>query len=253
VNLVVNARDAMPEGGEVTIRTERRFVDAEEASRIGVEAGEFVCIVVHDEGVGMDDDVQARIFDPFFTTKPDGKGTGLGLSTVFGIVKQTAGTVVVRSAPGEGSEFTVWLPAVDADSASAIGAIPRRGPRRGTETVLVVEDQGSLRSVIRESIEACGYTVIDAMDASEAMQRAEAHDGEIHLLLTDVVMPKTSGRELAERLVAQRPKLRVLFMSGYADDVGLRDGVLEGAIDFLAKPFTPMELAERIRAVLDAP
>jgi PAS domain S-box-containing protein len=251
VNLVVNARDAMPDGGEIVLQTDRRAVDLDAATQLGLEPGRYVCIVVRDEGVGMDEELQSRIFDPFFTTKGDGKGTGLGLSTVFGIVKQSGGGVSVRSALGRGAEFTVWLPEVDPDVIASCGTLPCGRPPRGTETVLVVEDQGSLRSVIRESLEACGYHVIDAMDASEALQRADAHGGAIDLLLTDVVMPKTSGRELAERLLAQRPSLRVLFMSGYADDVALRDSVVQGDVMFLAKPFTPTELAERVRSVLD--
>ena len=252
VNLVVNARDAMPEGGALDVSTGVRRITEENRSRLEIDPGEYVVLVVRDDGVGMNDEVMARIFDPFFTTKESGKGTGLGLSTVFAIVKQSSGAVTVVSSPGKGAEFTVWFPAIDVERIAERETM-RHGPPRGTETILLVEDQGALRNVVRESLEACGYRVIDATDPSEAQRRSADFEEPIDLLLTDVVMPRMSGRELAERLVRERPSLRVLFMSGYANDVALREGVSDRTIAFLPKPFTPHQLAERVRTVLDSP
>jgi CheY-like chemotaxis protein/GAF domain-containing protein len=252
LNLVVNARDAMPEGGELVIRTANVEHDAvARYAHSEARPGQYVMLAVSDTGCGMDAATRARIFEPFFTTKPTGKGTGLGLATVFGIVKQSGGQVCVDSEPGVGSTFRVYLPLV-ADSAEAerpeSSAIPS-----GAETILLVEDEPELRELTEEMLTVQGYRVLPARDAEEALQIAAAHPGGIDLLLTDVVMPRMSGRVLVERLVEARPGVRVLYMSGYTDDTISHHGVLAPGIALLAKPFTAPGLARKVRDVLDAP
>ena len=252
MNLVVNARDAMPAGGAIEIGTRRLSLHAPgNDGLIGLDPGEYIALDVRDTGVGMSEDVLSHLFEPFFTTKEPGKGTGLGLSTAYGIVAQSGGRITVRSAPGQGATFTVVLPA-------AGGAVARPAPRgafsslpRGTETVLLVEDEAGVRDLIRDFLVRCGYTVVAAADPSHAFDRFDEHRGRLQLLITDVVMPQMNGRELAEALVARQPDLRVLFMSGYTDDQVLAHGVARGA-GFLQKPFTPDVLARKVREVLDA-
>ncbi len=250
MNLAVNARDAMPRGGRLSIETAN--VDLEETDVRGHLAGQpgrYVMLAISDTGVGMDAATQARIFEPFFTTKEAGKGTGLGLATVYGIVKQSGGFVWVHSEPGSGSSFKIHLPRLDAPVTPA--AAPAPEPVDGSETVLVVEDVAAVRTVTRAMLERHGYTVLEAHDGETAIRLAEAHRGTIHLLLTDVVMPAVSGRALADHLIALRPVMRVLFVSGYTDDAIVRHGILQDGIAFLQKPFTPDVLARKVRAVLD--
>ncbi|MBI1960028.1 MAG: GAF domain-containing protein [Candidatus Rokubacteria bacterium] len=254
VNLVVNARDAMPRGGRITIETAN--VDLHEAvaaEREGLPPGAYVRLAVRDTGHGMDAETQAHIFEPFFTTKEVGKGTGLGLATVYGIVKQSDGAIRVASEPGVGTTFTILLPRVreeaqPAPAPAAPGTLPR-----GTETILLVEDDPELRALGLEVLQAVGYTVLEACEGHEALLVLERHRGPIHLLVTDVVMPRMGGLALAERLAVLRPELRVLFMSGYSEAAIAQHGVLDPGTAFMPKPFTPEGLTRKVREVLDAP
>jgi CheY-like chemotaxis protein len=257
LNLAVNARDAMPDGGRLTIQTANRMVGEDEAARTGLKPGRYVMLEVTDTGVGMDADVKAHLFEPFFTTKDH--GTGLGLSTVYGIVNQSGGHIRVDSEWGKGTTFRVFLPRVEVASrtgaaaettVTATGAPPHRS--RG-ETVLLVEDAERVRAVVREILEMQGYEVIEARHGAEALALEAGHNGPIHLLITDVVMPEMSGRELAQRLVPLRPKMNVLYISGYTDDAIVRHGVLEAGMALLPKPFTPDALAAKVREILDTP
>jgi CheY-like chemotaxis protein len=253
MNLAVNSRDAMPEGGKLIIETADVTLGAEDAdAHIPVTPGPYVMLAVSDSGTGMDAETQARIFEPFFTTKPEGQGTGLGLATVYGIVKQSGGCIWVYSEPGRGTTFKIYLPAVAeaADPEEPSGEAP--GALRGTETVLVVEDQGMVCEVICEALKSQGYEVLPAQSPDEALQIAAGHPGPIHLLLTDLVMPGLGGRELATRLLASRPDIRVLYMSGYTGEVIAGRGV-EKSLAFLEKPFTTRALFGKVRNVLDDP
>jgi CheY-like chemotaxis protein len=244
LNLVVNARDAMPRGGRLTLRTRN--------AAYGPNLLPFALLEVTDTGVGMDQATQARIFEPFFTTKGN-RGTGLGLATVHDIVHTANGCVEVVSAPGAGSTFTVYLPgAQGAASAGPNPIAPAASMPQGTETVLLVEDDESVRTLTRGMLRTLGYRVLDANRAREALALSQRHPGPIHLLLTDVVMPEMSGRDLAELLVTLRPELRVLYMSGYTDDALLRHSVSRAEMAFLQKPFTPASLAAKVRESLDA-
>jgi len=253
MNLAVNARDAMPKGGRLTIETANVELgeDYFRSHAMRPRPGPYVRLAVTDTGVGMDRETRSRIFDPFFTTKTPGKGTGLGLSTVYGIVEQSGGFIEVSSEPGRGSTFKIYLPRVEEKA--------RRITRKeksfhlfgGSETVLLVEDETSVRGLAKRVLEDCGYRVIEARDAKEALEAAVRHQGEIDLLLTDVVLPGMNGGEVAEQLKEGRPDLKVIFMSGYPDDVVLHQiGTREG-FHFIEKPFTPEDLARKVRAVLD--
>ncbi|MFO0930509.1 MAG: response regulator [Gemmataceae bacterium] len=252
MNLAVNARDAMPKGGTLTLRTAPVVLTAGAPDEVEeVRPGPYVLVTVTDTGCGMDAHTRARLFEPFFTTKGPGKGTGLGLATVYGIVKQSGGHIRVRSEPGEGSSFEVYLPALD--DVPAAGAAPTGRPDlpRGTETVLVVEDEEAVRTLTRAALRQLGYTVLEAAGGPAALCLAERHTGRIDLLLTDVVMPEMGGGELATRLRAMRPETRVLYLTGYTDDAVLRHGVSDAEVPLLTKPYTIAALARKVRAVLD--
>jgi two-component system, cell cycle sensor histidine kinase and response regulator CckA len=252
MNLVVNARDAMPKGGKLTIETANVSLDSEYVrEHLGAHPGPHVMLAVSDTGHGMDSATQARIFEPFFTTKETGKGTGLGLSTVFGIAQQAGGSVWVYSELGKGTTFKVYFPRVETQLDAPVRT---RSPAllRGTETVLLVEDQDNVRAVAHAILRRAGYDVIVARAADDALLLCEHHRGSIELLLTDVVMPRLSGLELAARVTSTHPETKVLYMSGYTDDSVVRHGVLDSEMAFLQKPFTPESLASKVRDVLDA-
>ncbi len=252
LNLVVNARDAMPHGGRVTIQTAN--IDASEPyseTHGPIIPGRYVLLVVSDTGTGMDDEAKAHLFEPFFTTKEVGKGTGLGLATVYGIVKQSGGYIWVYSEPGSGTAVKIYLPSCDQPVHPAARPAVLNGLPTGTETVLIVEDADAIRSLARKVLTAQGYTVLEAPDGAAALQIAQQHAGLLHLVLTDVVMPGMSGRELAQRLGPLRPQLKLLYMSGYTGDAVVHRGVLEDGFPFLAKPFSPEDLATKVRDVLD--
>jgi CheY-like chemotaxis protein len=262
VNLVVNARDAMPHGGKLTIETENVTLTDDYIDRHShVKPGEFVLLAVSDTGSGLSEDARAHLFEPFFTTKELGKGTGLGLATSYGIVKQSGGFIFPYSEQGRGATFKVYLPRATAE----IRAMPERDRERvtsidvsalprGVETVLLVEDNDLLRQMATETLERHGYTVFGARDGVEALalieRYAEQERRAVHLLLTDVIMPKMSGRELAAQFQRRFPEVRVLYMSGYASDAIVHHGMLDPGIDLLQKPYTPLALIRRVQEVL---
>jgi CheY-like chemotaxis protein len=255
MNLAVNARDAMPSGGKLTIETSNVSLDEDYARlHAPLRPGNYVMLAISDTGAGMDSETQSHIFEPFFTTKGP-KGTGLGLSTVYGIVKQSGGYIWVYSEAGKGTTFKIYLPRVaELAESSAQVAAPAESDAAapGTETILVVEDEANLRYLARQFLEKQGYRVIDAADGAVAMQIAVAHEGVIHLLLTDVIMPGMNGRELAQRISEIRPNVKVLYMSGYTENVIGRNGTLDAGVRLLQKPFTLRDLKSKVREVLDS-
>jgi two-component system cell cycle sensor histidine kinase/response regulator CckA len=255
INLVVNARDAMPTGGKLTIETSNVDLDEEYAARhVAMKPGPYVRFAVSDTGCGMDTATQARIFEPFFTTKDKGKGTGLGLSTVYGIVAQSGGTIWVYSEPGQGTTFKIYLPreisAKMTVTATRLAAV--QSPPTGTETILVVEDEEAILNIAKRILREAGYTVLTAASPDAALMACKAQQSQIHLLLTDVVMPQMGGRVLAETLVVARPGIKVLYMSGYTDDAIVHHGTLDPGTHFIAKPFNAADLARKVREVLDS-
>ncbi|HBB96464.1 MAG TPA: hypothetical protein DC054_13840 [Blastocatellia bacterium] len=253
MNLVVNARDAMPQGGKLTIETTNVELDLEYTStHVGVNPGAYVVLAVSDTGTGMSEQVRKQIFEPFFTTKEKGKGTGLGLSTVYGVVKQSEGNIWVYSEPNHGTTFRVYLPALASTSISSEAKAAESPIPRGSETVLLVEDEEVVRGLARQILEDAGYHVLVAQQGEEAVRLCNEHTSEIHLLLTDVVMPGAGGKVVAERLSALRPGIKVLFMSGYTDEAIVHHGVLDSNVKFIQKPFSPLGLSKKVREVLDS-
>jgi PAS domain S-box-containing protein len=252
LNLAVNARDAMPQGGKLTLET--RNADLDEAysrSHDGTAPGRYAVLSVSDTGTGMSAEVKARVFEPFFTTKGPGKGTGLGLATVHGIVTQSGGRIEVASEPGQGTAFKVYLPRIGGTTLNSRRLSREREVPRGRETILLAEDEGSVRALSRYVLRECGYAVLEAADGEEAIEVCAREQGAIHLLVSDVVMPGMGGRQLAEKLLELRPEMRVLYLSGYADDAVIRHGVFEAEVNFLQKPFSAGDLARKVREVLD--
>jgi len=253
VNLVVNAKDAMPQGGKLTIETRNVTIDQEYADKhADPEPGRYILLAVSDTGTGMDDETERHIFEPFFTTKEKGKGTGLGLSTVYGIVKQSGGNVWVYSELGHGTTFKIYLPQFEAGPAKTEVASVEAPAIGGTETILLVEDEDVVRALASQILQQAGYKVMAAGRGDEAIRMSSEYASEIHLLLTDVVMPETSGKEVAKSVSSTRPGVRVLFMSGYTDEAIVHHGVLDKDVEFIQKPFAPAALVKKVRAVLDA-
>lgn len=253
MNLIVNARDAMPRGGMATIETGNVKLDEVYVlGRAAVQPGDYVMLAISDSGAGMDEKTLARIFEPFFTTKEAGKGTGLGLSTVYGIVKQSGGYISAYSEVGAGTVFKVYLPQIGSNEIPLNAATPVKTNVRGTETILLAEDEGVVRRMARVILESAGYRVMEAPGGAEALEIFNSHRDEIQLLVTDVIMPEVSGRVLAERIRLIRPDLPVLYMSGYTDDAIVRHGLLSDGLQFLQKPFTSEVLTRKVRDVLDA-
>jgi CheY-like chemotaxis protein len=252
MNLSLNARDAMPDGGTLAIETANVTLTEADAHEPGLAPGSYVTMAVRDTGGGMNAEMQAHIFEPFFTTKETGKGTGLGLATVLGIVEQSGGAIRCESEPGGGTVFTIFLPAVaEAVDKGARPAGSLAKAPKGSEVILLVEDEDMVRALARRVLEASGYVVHEARNGREGLALCEAHEGPIDLLVSDVVMPELGGRELAEAAVKVRPGLKVMFMSGHTQDVVLKEGVQKGTA-FLQKPFTPSGLAQKVRETLDS-
>jgi two-component system, cell cycle sensor histidine kinase and response regulator CckA len=251
MNLAVNSRDAMPNGGAITVRTSNAILEDTFAhSHVGVVAGRYVLVEVSDTGCGIDPEVVERIFEPYFTTKPKGKGTGLGLSMVYGIVKRAHGNIWAYSEVGVGTTFKIYLPCADKTEEIAVGGEKPNKHLRGVETILVVEDETGVRNAIRRMLEKNGYKVLEAHNGTQALEVAEKYDGPIPLLLTDVIMPEISGRELAGRLILRRPDLKTLYMSGYNDHVIAYHGLVAESGLLLQKPFTENDLLSKIRKTL---
>ncbi|MDF3064463.1 MAG: sensory box histidine kinase/response regulator [Polyangiaceae bacterium] len=252
MNLVVNARDAMPRGGELSLRTDSTWVaESSAAHHPGTAPGRYVSISVSDTGEGMDAATMGCIFDPFFTTKEHGKGTGLGLSTVWGIVTQSGGSISVQSSPGAGARFEVLFPAAEGATAPAVMSTKVTSPAEGSETILVVEDEEQVRNLIGSLLRRAGYHVLEAEDGRDGLAQSDQHPGCIHLLLTDVIMPRMNGPELVRALVKARPQTKVVYLTGYTENAMVGHGVLDDSITVLAKPIAPQELLREVRSVLD--
>jgi signal transduction histidine kinase len=251
MNLALNARDAMPGGGRLSIEMRNVWLDATRAADVGVaNEGWFVKLVVSDSGHGMDDETRQRIFEPFFTTKEQGKGTGLGLSTVYGIMKQSGGGIAVETSRGKGASFTLYLPSLGR-SVETQAPSAERGPNPGTETVLLAEDEDAVRLLVGRVLKKAGYTVLEAGNGVEALASFRTHAGRIDAVVTDVIMPQMSGPELVRRLLVEKPSLRVLYMSGYTQDEVLDDGLGRAGTAFLQKPMTPLALTRKLRELLE--
>jgi CheY-like chemotaxis protein len=252
VNLIANARDAMPTGGRLTITTSAvELLTSLHLRGFVVPPGKYAVLTIADTGLGMDESTVERVFEPFFTTKELGKGTGLGLATVYGAVKQAGGYIAVSSRRGFGSTFTIYLPASEKQAAASATALTDSEAAAGTETILLVEDEAEVRATAREALRLYGYTVLEAENGRAALECCRAYHGNIDLVLTDVVMPEMSGRELGERLKAEYPELPVIYMSGYTDDAVIRHGVLRSGSNFIQKPFSPATLTQAVRGALD--
>jgi CheY-like chemotaxis protein len=251
MNLAVNARDAMPQGGKLAMETSNMEIQEDEARDLDLAAGRYVMLRVTDSGNGMDAVTLAHIFEPFFTTKPMGKGTGLGLSTVYGIVKQSGGGIQVESEPGSGTAFRIYLPATEGSSIKQGDRMAQTQVAGGSETILIAEDEPDLRELSRIFLESYGYRVLEAGSAEQAIRTAEEFGARIHLLLTDVIMPGMSGRQLADNILQRDPHTKILYMTGYTDDMVVQHKVLEPAVQLLQKPFTRAELAVKVRSTLD--
>jgi len=254
LNLAVNARDAMPHGGQLTIETrDLVLTDDFAASRPGMAPGRHLALAVTDSGVGMSEEVKRHLFEPFFTTKDPGKGTGLGLAVVHGFVKQSGGCVEVRSEPGAGTGFTIYLPLVDARGGSGASvAEASLGHTRGTETILLVEDDDAVRALTKRVLQRCGYTVLEASRGTDGVRLAAAQRTPIHLLITDVVMPGIPGPMVAEQIRNLHPETKVLYVSGHTNDHVVRTGVLHDAVHFVQKPFAPEAIAHKVREILSS-
>jgi CheY-like chemotaxis protein len=253
LNMAVNARDAMPNGGQLTLESRQVEVGPTNVrQQVELAPGPYEVLSISDTGVGMDAATVARIFEPFFTTKAVGKGTGLGLATAYGIIKQSGGHITVCSEPGKGTTFQIYLPRTESCESAPLAA-DETVARRGSEVVLLAEDDATLRALTRDILSSCGYMVLESQDVGDALRIAEQQDGNIHLLVTDVVMPHLSGRALADAVKGFRPDVTVLYMSGYTDDAIVHHGVLDPGIALLQKPFTPAALARKVREVLDRP
>jgi two-component system, cell cycle sensor histidine kinase and response regulator CckA len=253
MNLAVNARDAMPEGGKLSIETSNMEMDQNFVKRYAypVQPGPYVLLTVSDSGTGMDDNTRQRIFEPFFTTKEKGKGTGLGLSMVYGVVKQSGGYIDVFSTIGKGTTFKIYLPRIVQNVETEAVVVQAQAPAQGVETILLVEDEKNLRTLTRSLLERCGYSVLEASDGAEALEVSRQTSSPIDLLLTDIVMPGIGGRALAKKLAYERPKLKVVYMSGYTGQTYGGQGVLDPGTLFLQKPFTREGLARKVREAFE--
>jgi signal transduction histidine kinase len=253
MNLAVNARDAMPLGGKLTIETGTVHLDESfSAKRLGVRPGQHVTISITDSGIGMDEETQSHLFEPFFTTKKPGRGTGLGLATAYGIIRQSGGAIGMFSEPGKGTTARIYLPLAQVQTPAVAEKAAGHGPLTGAETILVVEDEAGVRKLVLDVLNGRGYTVLEATRGEEAVRIAKRYKGEIHLALVDVVMPEMSGPDLIREIAPRRPKMRVLFISGYTEEAIVHHGIPESGIAFLQKPFLPDALALKVREVLDA-
>jgi CheY-like chemotaxis protein len=252
LNLALNARDAMPQGGRLTLETRNVILQEEYAQKhFSLQPGSYIMLAVSDIGCGMDAQTLSHIFEPFFTTKEPGKGTGLGLSTVYGIVQQSGGSIWVYSEPGRGTAFKIYLPRIKESVAETEERRADPESPRGSETILVVEDDEIVRKLTCQALRRYGYVVVEAANGGEALLACERHSGTIPLMITDVVMPQISGPELASRLRQLHPEIQVLYISGYTDDAVVRHGLLDAALSFLQKPFSPSALVHKVRDILD--